>query len=123
VERPADRVPIQTEIQFVDATGHPLANETGYVEPLPFLEEVTQTFMTDQDGKVRLDDTYCAPLSIIIDGGAIVLRRDNASPNHVVTVSPDRRPTKETVYGQPTPGYTTLRRTESYQDCEQWSQN
>jgi hypothetical protein len=122
VEHPAQRVTIQTEIEFIDADGRPLADEAGYIlEPLPFLEEITQTFNTDEDGKVRLDGTYCTPLIVAIDGGAIALRRDNDASSHSVTTNADRLPTKEAAYGQPRPGYTTLRRWQSYKACEQWS--
>jgi hypothetical protein len=121
LEHPAERALISTEITFVTPDHHPLANEMGYIlEPLPFTEEITETFRTDKDGKVRLDGTYCTPLVVAVDGGGgAVLRADGVASSHVVVVNADRQPTKEAAYGQPNTDYKTLRRAPSYKDCGQ----
>ncbi len=117
-ERAATRVALETEIRFVDASGRPAAGAPVYlIETLPFERYITQIMHTDAEGKVRLSGIYCAPVSVMVDGGEIMLR-DNAPASHIVTISTDRKPSVLAMYGEPTAGYTTLRRSASYADCE-----
>ncbi len=117
-EHAAERVAIETEIRFVDSAGRPLVNEPVYlIETLPFEHYITQVLHTDADGWVRLNDTYCAPIAVMADGGEIGLFRDTRSDQTVV-VNAGRQPRVRSIYGDPIAGYTTLRKSASYLDCK-----
>lgn len=117
-EHSATRIAVETEIRFVDTAGRPLTGESAYlIETLPFERYITEILRTDAEGKVRLSGVYCGPISVMVDGGEIVLRNDDA-PAHTVTASADRKPSVLAIYGEPTAGYTTLRRAASYAECE-----
>ncbi|HNB27484.1 MAG TPA: hypothetical protein PLR41_11025 [Alphaproteobacteria bacterium] len=118
VEHSAERVAIETEIHFVDSAGRPLVNEPVYlIETLPFAHYITQVLHTDAEGGVHLNDTYCAPIAVMVDGGEIVLS-SIAGSDQTVVVNASRQPRVQSIYGEPIAGYTTLRRSASYLDCK-----
>lgn len=105
VEQAGENMHLQISIQFSSAENKPLAGQEAYIiETLGNSHSISAIVEANEEGIVYLEGYYCLPVIVAIDGGEVIIKKNQLLSRYSVVINDNHLPTLVQMYGFPIPG-------------------
>ncbi len=109
---------VKTRVVFLSQDQEPLAGELVWIiETVGMRYLPTKSVRTNGQGAIILDDDFCLPIIVGMDGGYADVRLNGHEDQYTVQVNASRTPSVIRLYGQPPADIIRFKRSGTYKNC------